>query len=116
MTQRQQKVNELMRQEISNVLLRELKNPNLGFVTITRCEVSQDISYCKVFVSVLGDQKEIDKNLKLLNGASDFIRVIVAKKVKMRYVPIFNFRFDDTIEDISNLLNLMEKDKNEHNY
>ena len=117
MTQRQQKMNELMRQEISNILLKEFKDPRLGFVTITRCEVSSDFSYCKVFISALGEESDIKKNLKILNGAADFIRVCVSNNIKrMRYVPVFNFRFDDTIEETCRLLRLMEQDKDEHKY
>jgi len=116
MTQRQKKVNELMRHEISNVLLKDFRDPRLGFITITRCEVSSDFSYCKVFISVLGEESEMIKNLKILNGAADFIRVCVANKVRMRYVPVFNFKYDSSVEETFNLLQKMEEDKVKHNY
>ena len=116
MTQKQKKVNELMRQEISLTILRELKDPHLGFVTVTRCEVSADISYCKVYVTVLGDEETRAKNLALLNRAADFIRVCISKRVRMRQVPALDFRTDTSIDETVRLFELMEKDKEEHHY
>ncbi len=105
-----------MRQEVSFSIMREIKNPHLGFITVTRCEVSSDISFCKVYITVLGDEKTKAENLKLLNGAADFIRVCISKRVRMKHVPQLDFRIDKTIEETQKLFELMEKDKREHHY
>ncbi len=116
MTQKQKKASELMRQEISLTILREVKDPRLGFVTVTRCEVSADLSYCKVYVTVLGDEETKARNLALLSGAADFIRVCISKRVRMRQVPALDFRQDTSIDETVRLFELMEKDKEEHHY
>ncbi|MBR4749503.1 MAG: 30S ribosome-binding factor RbfA [Abditibacteriota bacterium] len=116
MTQKQKKVNELMRQEVSISVMRDIKNPHLGFVTVTRCEVSADISYCKVFVTVLGDDKAREDNLLLLKNAADFIRVCISKRVRMRQVPALDFRIDTSIDETQHLLEVMEKDRIAHSY
>ncbi|MBO4547581.1 MAG: 30S ribosome-binding factor RbfA [Abditibacteriota bacterium] len=116
MTQKQKKVNELMRQEISISVMRDIKDPHLGFVTVTRCEVSADISYCKVYITVLGDDKARDDNLRLLKNAADFIRVCISKRVRMRQVPALDFRIDTSIDETRHLLEVMEKDRIAHSY
>lgn len=105
-----------MRQEVSISVMRDIKNPHLGFVTVTRCEVSADISYCKVFVTVLGDDKAREDNLLLLKNAADFIRVCISKRVRMRQVPALDFRIDTSIDETQHLLEVMEKDRIAHSY
>jgi len=113
---KQEKVNELLRQEVSKLLLTEFKDPRLGFVTVTRCEVSPDISYAKVFISIMGDQESENRSMKVLKNAADYIRMSISKKVQMRYVPVLDFRIDETIDATFDLLNLMQRDKEEHQY
>ena len=113
---RQEKINELLKQEISKIIFKEIKDPRLGFVTIQRVETARDMSFAKVYITVLGKESDIKRNLLVLNGAKDFIRKELTKKIDMRYIPSPEFLIDTKINDTLNLLNIIEKDKEEHGY
>jgi ribosome-binding factor A len=77
----------LMQREISNILQFELKNPKLGFVTVTDVQCTNDLSQAKVYVSFLGKQDRNDAGLKILNQSKGFIRSTLAKRIKARKMP-----------------------------
>ncbi|MBQ7257356.1 MAG: 30S ribosome-binding factor RbfA [Abditibacteriota bacterium] len=116
MNVRQEKINELFKQEISKIILKEIKDPRLGFVTVQRVETSRDMSYAKVYITILGGESDVKKSLSVLNGAKEFIRVQLQKKIDMRYIPAPEFLIDTKIDDTLKLLNIIEKDKEEHGY
>lgn len=113
---RQEKINELFRQEISMLILREIKDPRLGFITVNRVETNKDISFAKVYITVMGKESDVKRSLMVLNGAKDFFRSQINKKVNMRYIPVFEFFIDTKMDDTLDLLNKIEKDKEEHGY
>ena len=116
MNVRQEKINELFKQEISKIILKEIKDPRLGFVTVQRVETARDLSYAKVYITVLGKESDVKRSLSVLNGAKDFIRVQLQKKIDLRYIPAPEFLIDTKIDDTLKLLNIIEKDKEEHGY
>ncbi len=99
MAHRIERVNSLIRQEISRLLERHVKDPRLGnFVAVTEVSTSADMKYAKVFVSRIGNEKEKKEVLNTLAAASGFFRRELAGRLKLRYTPVLNFQWDDSIE------------------
>jgi ribosome-binding factor A len=108
---RPERVQEALRQEISKVTLEEIKDPRIGFLTITKVELTKDLRYAKVFFSVLGGAKEKALALKGLNSAKGYIKGIVADRIKLRLVPDLSFRIDESIEHTEEIYALLRKVK-----
>ena len=98
MTMRQEKVQEQLVQEISELIRREIRDPRVGFVTLTGAEITRDLRHAKVFVSVLGDEAARIESLKALNKASGLLRGEFARRAHLRVAPDLEFRFDEGIE------------------
>ena len=113
MTMRQEKVQEQLVQEISELIRREIRDPRVGFVTLTGAEITRDLRHAKVFVSVLGDEAARKESLKALNSASGLLRGEFARRAHLRVAPDLEFRFDEGIERgqrIFELLHSVESD------
>jgi len=95
---RSEKVAGVVHREISDMLVRGIKDPRIGLVTITRVRVSDDLRVAKVYFSVLGSEEDRKRNLEGLNSARGFIQKEVGKRVHLRYVPEITFRFDPSLE------------------
>src|SRR5438270_6435726 len=108
---RKERLEQLLRREISEIIHREVKDPRIGFVTVTDAEVSGDLSYAKVFVSVLGTMEQQEATLKGLNSATRFIRGEFGQRIKMRQVPEISFRFDKSIQHGARIHELLEQVK-----
>ncbi len=105
---RQDKVAEAIKQEISLIIHDELKDPRIGFVTITKVEMMHDLSYAKVFFSVLGSEEESRKTKEALDSGLGFIRKLVAGRINLRFAPEIAFQEDKSTEysiHIQELLN-----------
>ena len=108
-TTRQRKVQELLVHEISEIVGRELKDPRIGFVTITDAEVTPDLRHARVFFSVLGDQAQQETTAQALNRAAGFVRSEFARRAQMRYVPDIKFVFDPSAERGARISQLLEQ-------
>lgn len=110
---RSQRVGDLLRQEISDIIMRRLKDPRIGFITVTGVDVSDDLKNARVFISVL---KEEDREitLKVLNDAKKMVRSELAKRVRLRSIPSIEFRMDEAIEYGSRIEKLLKEIKEEH--
>ncbi|MFA1014043.1 30S ribosome-binding factor RbfA [Dubosiella newyorkensis] len=97
-TVKQDRMDSILTKEISRILQFELKNPKLGFVTVTDVHCTRDMSQAKVYVSFLGQQERNDAGMKILNQSKGFIRSTIAKNVKMRKVPELIFVQDTSLE------------------
>lgn len=86
-----------IQEEISDIIARKLKDPRVGFVTLTGVKVSADLSYASVYVSVMGDQQEIDKTLAGLEVAKSFIRSELAGRLRVKHIPEIRFHLDDSV-------------------
>ena len=109
---RSERVSDQMKHEIADILMRKIKDPRIGFVTVTDVEVADDLRNAKVFVSVYGGDKE--ETLKGLKSATAFIRLELGRRMRMRFIPELLFRFDATVErgaHIMELLHELDKDK-----
>ena len=94
---RRDRVQETMRTELSEIIKRDLKDPRLGFVTITDVELSNDMSHAKVFVSIYGSEEEKRLSMQALESAKGFIRTNLGQRVRLRIVPELVFKEDNSI-------------------
>lgn len=110
------KVSEAIRKEISVIIHDELKDPRVGFVTITRVEMTPDLRSAKVFYSVLGKEKERKSTKETLNRALGFIRRLIAQRINLRLAPEIIFREDRSSEYSINIQQVLEqiKEQDEH--
>lgn len=95
---RADRVSDLLKEEISQMLLREVKDPHIGFITITDVEVSKDLQVAKVYYTILGDEKQLRESAQALNRASRFIKRQLGKRLRMRYIPDIIFKYDHSLE------------------
>jgi ribosome-binding factor A len=105
---RSQRIQELLLEEISKLVQSGLKDPRIGFTTITKVEVSDNLKHAKIFVSVMGSEQEKSDTLDGLRNAKGFIRSVLGKNLYLRYLPELDFRRDDNadhVEKISRILN-----------
>lgn len=107
------RVNQLVKEEISHLLHRELKDPRLGFVTVTEVAVSKDLRSGKVFVSVLGDETQWQASLRALESARGFIRNWLAPRLRMRAVPHLTFHPDRSMAHAARIQSLLERLRDE---
>ena len=99
MTHRLERVNSLIRQEISQLLQRQVKDPRLdNFISVTEVSTTADLKYAKVFISCLGSAEERQQTLSVLTSAAGFFRKELIKSLKLQHVPELSFRWDDSIE------------------
>ena len=110
MTRRTERLNHLLRQEITDLLQREAKDPRLSvMVSVTHVSVSSDLRYAKVFVSVLGTEEEKRRLLTGLHAASGFLRRELSSRLSMRYTPELSFVYDDTMEQAGKVIQLIDQ-------
>ena len=110
MGHRIERVNSLIRQEISELLQRQVKDPRLGsFVAVTDVSTSPDLRQAKIFVSRIGSEEEKQETLNVLAAASGFFRNELAKRLRLRHIPELNFQWDDSIEQGDYLLQLIDE-------
>ena len=110
MSRRTERLNHLLRQEITDLLQREAKDPRLSaMVSVTRVSVSSDLRYAKVFVSVLGTEEEKKGLLAGLHAASGFLRRELASRLSLRYTPDLSFVYDDTMEQAGKVIQLIDQ-------
>ncbi|HLD35916.1 MAG TPA: 30S ribosome-binding factor RbfA [Planctomycetota bacterium] len=98
-----------LQREISQIILYELSDPRLGFITVTRTEPSPDLLCSKVFVTILGNEDARKTSIALLNNAANHIHRLLLKRIKMRYVPRLSFHFDETIEEELKVYKLLDQ-------
>ncbi len=110
MAHRIERVNHLIRREISELLQRQVKDPRLGsFVAVTEVSTSSDLRYAKVFVSCMGSEEEKQETLKGLEAATGFFRNKLARNLRLRRIPELSFHWDDSIERGAHLLQLIDE-------
>jgi ribosome-binding factor A len=95
---RSDKVADLIQKEISQMLLRGLKDPRIGFVTITKVTVSEDCRMAKIYFSVVGSPEEREISTEGLNSAKGYVRKELGRRIRMKYTPEITFQFDPSIE------------------
>lgn len=86
-----------MKKELGDIITRKLKDPRVGFVTVTDVEVTGDLSMATVYITVLGDEEKQENTLKGLEKAKGFIRSEIGKRIRLRIVPEITFAMDESI-------------------
>ncbi len=97
-TPRASRVGEQIHKEISALLVKGIKDPRIGFVTITAVEVTRDLSIAKIFFTVVGDETVRRESEKGLRSSIPFIRREIGRRIRMRHVPEIRFEYDKSIE------------------
>jgi ribosome-binding factor A len=98
MGRRTRQVGEFLREELSDIIRREVKDPRIGFMSVTRVEMSPDLRYARVYISVLGAEDEREATLTALRSAAGFIRHHLKPRLRMRQIPELEFRDDRSME------------------
>ena len=108
------RINGLLREEISQLLSREIKDPRLkGIISITQVKTSNDLRSAIVFVSVMGDDATKQEALAGIQSAATFLRRELHGRLTLRYVPFMKFRLDESIEDADHVLRIMDQIKDD---
>ena len=107
MSQRTDRVDELLRQEITEIVAREVADPRIGFVTITGVETTPDLRHAKVWVSVIGQPAERDATVAALGRAMPFVRHELGTRLRLKRIPDLHVRLDDTAERGTRVLQLL---------
>ena len=97
-TRRTRQVGEFLREELTDIIRREVKDPRIGFMSVTRVDVTPDLRHAAVYISVLGTDEEREETLKALRSASGFIRHHLKPRLRMRQIPELEFRDDRSME------------------
>ena len=97
MSMRANRVAEQMKKELGGIIGQKLKDPRIGFVTVTDVEVTGDLQQATIFISVLGNESEKEDTLKGLNKAKGFIRTEIGQRIRLRITPEINFEFDESV-------------------
>jgi ribosome-binding factor A len=98
MSLRIRKVNQLIKKALGEILLQDVKDPNIGFCTVTDVDVSSDLRNAWVMVSVMGEEKEKETSIEHLQKASGYINKLLRSKVELRYTPRLHFKLDNTLD------------------
>ncbi len=105
---RSQRVGDLLREEIAEIVIHRLKDPRIGFVTITGVDVTDDLKIAKIYVSIFKDEDK-KTTLEILNSAKSFIRSELSKRLRMKSIPSIDFRLDTSIEYGNKIDKLLKK-------
>lgn len=107
------RVGDLLQREICQILDRELKDPRIGFLTITRVELSDDLKWARVFYSVFGTDEERERSQEGLESATGFIKRLLGERTRLKYLPDIVFLFDNSLEKGREILSILDDLKDE---
>lgn len=114
MSLRSNRVAEQMKKELGDILTRKLKDPRVGFITITDVTVTGDLQQATVYISSLGDDREREETLKALEKAKGFIRSEIGSRIRLRRTPEISFQFDASVEYGNKIESLLRSLNEEH--
>lgn len=107
MTHRPRKIEQFMKEELSQIIQREMKDPRIGFISVTAVEVSADMRHARAFISVLGDREAKDATMAGLASAIGYIRRELGQRLRTRFTPEITFKLDESIERGSHVMKLL---------
>jgi len=111
MSKRVNRVSEQMKVELGDIIFQKVKDPRIGFVTVTDVEVTGDLQNATIYISVLGDESKKEATLKGLDKAKGFIRTEIGKRIRLRKTPEIEFKFDESIAYGSRIESLLSQVK-----
>jgi ribosome-binding factor A len=106
---RMRRVNEAVREVLSSQLASGLKDPRIGFVTVTGVDTSPDLRAARVYVSVLGNEDERSAALEGLESSRGFLQAQIAQELRMKRTPTLSFRYDETVERADRMSRLIDE-------
>ena len=109
MSQRTDRLDSQIRQELMDLLQREMKDPRLGFATITRVETARDLGHARVWVSVLGSEIERERTMSALQVATPWLRRKLGERLSLRHVPELTVREDESIASGDRVLQIIQE-------
>jgi ribosome-binding factor A len=105
------RVNEAVREVLSAAITNDLKDPRIGFVTVTAVDTSPDLRHAHVYVSVLGDEQSRADSLKGLASAHGYLQGRVASELRLKHTPQLDFRYDDSAERGMRITELLREER-----
>ena len=111
---RDSRISEELKKEISDILFQDIKDPDIGFVSIIKADVSHDLRVAKVYYSVIGDEEVIEKTQKAMKRSAGFIRRELAARMSLRYTPELVFIYDTSIEHGIKIAKILEDENKKH--
>lgn len=106
---RVEKIQELIKQEVSKIILQELKDPRIGFVTVTQVDMTNDLSSAKIYVSLMGSDQQIKDCWSGLQSSLGYIRREIGKRIRLRCTPDVSFQLDKSLEYSAHIQELLIK-------
>lgn len=110
MKYRKLRIQDQLREEISLIIQREIKDPGIGFVTILEVKLTDDLKIAKVYCSVYGEEEDKKKTLEALQRSKGYIKFLLGKRVQLKYMPDLAFTLDNTFEKVARIEELLRKD------
>jgi len=107
---RMRRVDEAVREVLSDALAQNLKDPRVGFVTVTAVETSPDLRHARVFVSVLGDDPQRERSLAGLRSAHGYLQRRVADELTLKHTPTLDFLYDDSVDRSLRIQELLDEE------
>ena len=107
---RMRRVDEAVREVLSGAITQELKDPRVGFVTVTAVETSPDLRHARVFVSVLGDEPKSERSLDALRAAHGYLQRRLADQLTLKHTPTLDFLYDDSLDRSLRIQALLERE------
>lgn len=104
---RVEKVQELMKQEVSKIILQELKDPRIGFVTVTQVEATGDLRSAKIYVSLMGSEQQVRDCWEGLTSSLGFIRREIGKRIRLHFTPELSFQLDKSLDYSAHIQKLL---------
>ncbi len=108
MKHRKDRLEELIKRIVSEIIFRELKDPRIGFVTVTGVELSKDLAEAKIGISILGSSTDVRKSMEGIRSSSGYVQKLLGKELKIRNVPRVHFFLDKSVEEGVELVNRIE--------
>ena len=109
-SERMRRVNEAVREVLSEAITASIKDPRVGFVTVTAVDTSSDLRHARVFVSVLGDEGQRKLTLAGLRSAHGYLQRRVAAELRMKHTPTLDFIYDDTLDRVERVAKLLDEE------
>jgi ribosome-binding factor A len=107
-TARMRRINEALREVIGGAISAELQDPRIGFVTVTAIETSPDLRSARVYVSVLGDERQREASLAGLRSSHGVLQAAIAREMRIKRTPTLTFHYDESIERAARLSRLLD--------
>jgi ribosome-binding factor A len=109
MPHRPERVREFVKEQVSDIIQHHVKDPRIGFVSVTAVELSGDLRHAKIFVSVLGDAQAKTDTMAGLQSAQGYVRGELGRRLQMRFTPEISFRLDESIERGTRVVTLIRE-------